>query len=191
MGCEKNNNDNCWCKTCKNLYYFYKRSCERGFSSLRSYRAITGPETSLPSKHPLRGTYTRMLARCYDSSCSSYPRYGGRGIKVCARWFYSFSAFVEDMGERPENMTLDRIDNNLGYSPDNCAWRSRSTQTANRNLNSMLGLQGVYETKAGTYQARVVFEKKCVFRKTFKTVQEAVEARNQYLDDHNLPHTRN
>lgn len=76
--------------------------------------------------------YHNMKARCYNSENPHYINYGGRGIKVCKRWLESFDNFLEDMGERPEGMSLERIDNNKGYSKNNCKWADRTTQNLNR-----------------------------------------------------------
>lgn len=82
--------------------------------------------------HPLYVTFHQMIQRCYNPGHKSYAYYGGRGILVCARWFYSFENFVTDMGERPEGMTLDRIDTNKGYEPTNCRWATAVQQAQNR-----------------------------------------------------------
>lgn len=72
-----------------------------------------------------------MMQRCYNPNSTSYSYYGGRGIRVCDRW-HSFDAFYADMGDPPAELTLDRIDVNGDYEPNNCRWADRKTQTANR-----------------------------------------------------------
>jgi len=72
-----------------------------------------------------------MRARCNNPKNAAYKNYGGRGISVCKRWD-SFQAFLEDMGERPENLTLERKDNDGNYEPENCCWDTRSNQNKNQ-----------------------------------------------------------
>lgn len=96
--------------------------------------------------HPYYRVWERMKHRCYSQSSNSYPRYGGRGITVCDRWKASLANFVEDMGPRPEGATLDRIDNNKGYCPENCKWSTRQEQASNRRDNVNVTFNGKTQT---------------------------------------------
>lgn len=72
-----------------------------------------------------------MRRRCLNENHSKYPSYGGRGITICQKWL-SFEGFLEDMGEKPHGLTLDRIDNDKGYFLENCRWATRKQQARNR-----------------------------------------------------------
>lgn len=84
------------------------------------------------NEHPLYELWKGMRSRCYYKGHAYYHLYGGRGIYMCSRWYYSFDAFVEDMGERPQGHSLDRINNDGIYEPSNCRWASHAEQAKNR-----------------------------------------------------------
>lgn len=94
---------------------------------------------------PWYSSWQHMKTRCLNKSFKQYNDYGGRGITVCDRWLESSFNFFEDMGERPEGMTLDRINNEKGYFKDNCRWADNSTQAINKRLSrrNSTGISGV------------------------------------------------
>ncbi len=90
---------------------------------------------------PAYYSWSLMLTRCRNRNCPSYPNYGGRGITVCERWS-SFSNFREDMGDRPNGKTLDRIDNDGNYEPGNVRWATRAEQSRNTRRNRIFSIGG-------------------------------------------------
>jgi hypothetical protein len=80
-----------------------------------------------------------MKSRCNNPKNKSYPRYGERGIKVCSEWEISFENFWNDMfASWSPGMTLERVDNDKGYSPDNCIWANRKLQARNTRRNVII-----------------------------------------------------
>jgi hypothetical protein len=82
-----------------------------------------------------------MLSRCDDSTHPSYKNYGGRGIKVSEDW-HKFENFLFDMGPKPPGRSIDRIDNDVGYSKENCRWADRKTQARNTRKNHWVEING-------------------------------------------------
>lgn len=84
-----------------------------------------------------------MRSRCTSKTNTSYANYGGKGITICDRWINSYENFLADMGECPdESMTLDRKDNNIGYTPENCRWATSIEQCNNKTNNRHITFNG-------------------------------------------------
>ena len=97
--------------------------------------------------HGLRKTRTyaiwnSMKQRCNNQNSMFFPDYGARGISVCRRWENSFQNFIDDMGECPEGMSLERVNNNGDYSPENCKWATKTEQARNRRSNRIITFNG-------------------------------------------------
>lgn len=90
-------------------------------------------------------SWQAMRKRCNSTWHPAYHRYGGRGIAICERWNF-FQNFLEDMGERPEGMSLDRINPNKGYEPGNCRWATWKEQNNNKRNNRVIEFRGERKT---------------------------------------------
>ena len=112
------------------------RPCARRISS--AARA----SQRIPRDYRTHCSYRAMVARCGNPKHGAYGNYGGRGIDVCARWVNSPDQFEIDMGIRPEGMTLERHNNQLGYSPENCRWATMKEQIRNTRVNVNITIDG-------------------------------------------------
>ena len=121
-----------------------------------------------------------MIQRCTNPNTKKYDAYGGSGITVCDRWLNSFQAFLEDMGEKPEGLTLDRKDPDKGYYKDNCRWATYEQQNRHLSLSkrNKSGHKGVcLEPKTGQWRAYICLNKKQHELGKFRTLEDAVAAR--------------
>jgi hypothetical protein len=106
----------------------------RNNANYRHWKKVDNPVMA----HPLYQTWASMIKRCYNPRSNRYVSYGGRGIMVCDSWL-DFWNFAESMGDRPDGLTLDRKDNNLDYTPENCRWATKEQQ-ANNKRNTVIVL---------------------------------------------------
>lgn len=89
-------------------------------------------------------TLSHMKDRCYNKHCDDYPMWGGRGITICDEWLNDYMSFYNwaISNGYDDTLTIDRIDNNKGYYPDNCRWVTRKTQARNTRRNRIITFNG-------------------------------------------------
>ena len=190
--------------TRKRKYGLYKCSyCDKEFETLMD-SVRTGQTKScgcLKAKskithglkhHKFYPTWANMIHRCIKPSNSRYKDYGARGITVCEEWLdvTNFVAWCDLTYPNIKGFSLDRIDNDKGYSPENCRWADASTQALNRRLNThnTSGYVGVGWSKASlNWWASIRVLKKLINIGHFNTIDEAIYARDTYIIQNNLP----
>lgn len=138
--------------------------------------------------------WKNMIRRCTNPKVGQYRDYGGRGITVCQEWLDSFEIFQRWAlaNGYADNLTIERRDNDLGYSPENCIWVDMSHQMANRRKKSKANNQyvGVDQIPGGNYRAKIKYHGKVTYLGVHPTAELAAKARDDYIILHDLPHMR-
>jgi len=155
----------------------------------RRWRLYGDPHKTIGTPNELHGKHDtseyriwrHIKDRCLNPKNRRYSDYGGRGITVCDAWQHSFSAFLEDVGERPSNKhSIDRVDNDKGYSKENCRWATDQEQNLNKRVykNSITGKRGIRKVASGKFSVRVsIGGSKQKSLGTFDTIDEAIRRR--------------
>lgn len=183
------------CVQCGESKFFYDYSSKICAACIWWHKHHNGEVRSKPirirdglkTEHPIEyNTYRKMHGRCENKNDAKYHNYGGRGIRVCTRWSgpFGFHNFYEDMGDRPKGRySLDRINVDEGYSPDNCRWANDSVQGANRqNRRVYSDVVGVtYNKTLNLWVANLQVGKKR-YTRTSRSKEKAEKYR-RYLED--------
>ena len=146
-------------------------------------------------RHKLYNIWNSMIQRCTNPKIKNYKNYGGRGITVCNEWL-SINNFINDMFPTYKyGLSIDRIDNNKGYSKSNCRWTTPSIQTQNTRLihkNNTSGYRGVsFNRNRKKFQSQIMVNSKYIYLGLFDTDIESAKAYNKYVIENNLEHTLN
>lgn len=137
--------------------------------------------------------WNAMIQRCTNPFVERYKDYGARGITICEEWLdvVAFISWAESTHPNVEGYSLDRIDNDKGYSPENCRWADATTQCVNQRIrkDNTSGFVGVIWHKiVGRWYAQININNKKMNIGSYKTIEEAVLARDNYITQNNLPH---
>lgn len=130
---------------CNALGFIMRRGEKQSCGCLQKEAAANINKKHGKTRTKIYAIWRAMTQRCYDPNSHAYNRYGGRGIKICDKW-KSFEGFYEDMGDKPEGLSLERIDNNGNYEPANVVWATHKAQSNNRRSNVVLEFQGRKQT---------------------------------------------
>ena len=119
------------------------RRISRGWSVRR---ALFTPKKNFKHREDSYVVWRNIIKRCTDPSDENYANYGARGITVCKRWLNRYENFRQDMGQRPKGASLHRIDNDKGYTPENCKWTDVGLQSNNKRSNRYITYNGITQT---------------------------------------------
>lgn len=180
------------CQYCGEEFETISKSVKSGV--IKSCGCLVGKNmTHGFSYHKFYKTWYNMRDRCNNPKIKAYKNYGGRGITVCEEWLdvRNFVDWAEKTYPNIEGYTLDRIDNDKGYSPENCRWVDSTTQSINKRKykSNTSGFVGIcWNNKNNNWMAKIKSGDFYIYIGSFHTKEEAVLARDNYIIENKLPH---
>lgn len=182
------------CQYCKKEFETQTINVRRGRTKSCGCQRInkTGITHGL-TQHRFYNTWNGVIQRCNNPNHNRYKDYGGRGITVCEEWLdvRNFVAWCDLTRPDTEGLSLDRTDVDGNYEPTNCRWADASTQSLNQRISksNTSGFVGVdFKPNENKYVARITVLGNRVYIGTFLTIEEAVQARDNYIIENELPH---
>jgi len=179
------------CSQCNKQYQITKVSYDVKKNDMCQSCSVAKSAT----KHGMSSTrlyklWNKIKDRCYNTKQDGYEMYGGRGITMSSEFldFNIFSSWSLNNGYTDE-LTIDRIDNDIGYSADNCRWVGWDIQSTNKpkRKDNTSGYTGIRKEK-NLYRATINSNGSVVYDKRFDTIEKAVHSRNKFIADHHYPH---
>lgn len=178
------------CNKCGNVFTSHISAIRKNKTGMCSQCAHTKHGLT---KHPLYGVWANMKQRCKDKGHHAYKNYGARGINVCDEWLNSFQAFYDwaMTNGYKKGLSIDRIDNDGDYCPENCRWATVLKQNLNQRVrcDNTSGIVGVYRKRlGGSWGWQITIKGKIISKHGFPSKEAALNARNKFIEDNNLPH---
>ena len=175
------------CQYCKNTFEAIFNNVKGGNTKSCGCFATHGL-----SSNKFYQTWYDMKYRCYNTMRQDYKDYGARGITVCEEWLdvRNFVAWAESTHPNRKGVSLDRIDNDKGYSPENCTWSDKTTQAINQRIkkNNTSGYVGVVWYKPlSKWMVQIMVNRKNKNLGYYQNIEEAVQVRDNYIIENNLP----
>ena len=182
------------CPICFKHFEAQTQSVKSGLSTKCRSCATTIKNTTHGSvNHPLFSKWSNMIQRCENPNSKNYKYYGGRGITVCDEWKDNPNAYYDYITSLPNAMkkgySIDRINNDKGYEPNNVRWASASGQGVNRRVqnNNTSGYKGIiWHKQSNRWIARIGVDNKSIHMGSYTSIEDALNARNKYILDNGL-----